>query len=134
MRSNLEILLSEWGAWKRGENRSALGYPDMAAFARMRVDGQRRADPDAFLVDDDVRRLDAAIERLHPDMKLVVVAHYVWLGPVKQKIERLRIPRTIYYRHYEFAHKTLAAVLGGRYLSGYEPNYFVPTHCQTVGT
>lgn len=38
MKGNLEILLAEWGAWKRGENRNPLGYPGSSAFQQMRVD------------------------------------------------------------------------------------------------
>ena len=134
MKTNIEILLGEWGGWRRGENRSHLGYPEQSAFARMRVDGQRHVDPNVFLIDDDLRRVDEAIQKLHPDMRSVIVAHYVWIGPVKSKTERMRISRTVYYRHYEFAHKSLAAAMGGSYLVGYEQNYFVPTPCDHVGT
>lgn len=134
MKSNIEILLGEWGAWKRGENRSSLNYPGQSAFTRMRVDGHRSVDPDVLLIDDDLRRVDLAIQTLHPDMRAVVVAHYIWIGPVKAKTDRMRIARTVYYRHHEFAHKSLAAAMGGKYLAGYEQNYFVPTHCDCVGT
>jgi len=116
VRSALEILLSEWGAWKRGENRSALGYPDMAAFARMRVDGQRRADPDALLIDDDLMRIDRYVMGLFPEARLVITAHYVWSGPVKAKLDRLQVSRTHYYDMLDCAHKQLSHWMGGNYV------------------
>lgn len=119
-RTNLEILLSEWGELKARENRPGLGYPAESTFAQMRVDGQRRADPDVFLADDDIRRLDVAIGELHPDMRAVITAHYVWAGLDKQKIERLQISRTGYYDHLKYAHRQLAFAMGGRYMCGYE--------------
>lgn len=134
-KSNIEILLSEWGAWKRGENRRALGFPSQAAFHNVVVDGSSKVpEPDVLLVDDDLNRLDEAINKLHPDMRVVIIAHYVWIDPVKVKIDKLKISRTVYYRHYEFSHKQLAQALGGIYMVGYEPNYFVPTRCDNVGT
>lgn len=119
-RTNLEILLSEWGALRARENRPGLGYPSESTFSQMRVDGQRRSDPEVFLADDDIRRLDVAIGELHPDMRAVITAHYIWAGPVKAKTERLNLSRTVYYRYYEFAHKQLAHALGGKYMRGYE--------------
>lgn len=104
-KSNIEILLGEWGAWKRGENRSSLGYPDQAAFQRMRVDGQRRADPDVLMVDDDLRRLDVEIYELHPDFRSVLRAHYIRPGPVKTKIDDLGISRALYFFRLDFATK-----------------------------
>ena len=133
-KSNIEVLLGEWGAWKRGENRRALGYPSHTSIHNLAVDGQRGVEPDVLLVDDDLRRLDVAINKLHPDMRVVITAHYIWAEPVKVKIDKLSISRSVYYRHYEFAHKQLAQSLGGRYMAGYEPNYFVPTRCESVGT
>ena len=117
---NIEILLNEWGAWKRGENRSALGYPGEVAFSRMRVDGQRSADPAAFIVDDDVRQIDDEINRIHPDYKAIVVAHYIASGPVKVKSHRLNVSTRIYYTTLEHAHRCLAYQMGGKYLTGYE--------------
>lgn len=134
-KSNIEILLSEWGAWKRGENRHALGFPRQSAFHNVVVDGGgQAAAPDVLLVDDDLNRLDRAIDSLHPDMRLVIVVHYIWAGLTKVKIEKINISRSTYYRHYEFSHKQLAQALGGRYMIGYEPNYCVPTRCNNVET
>lgn len=121
MKQNIEILLGEWGYWKRGENRSALGYPDSSSFHKMRVDGQRRSDPDAMLVDDDLRQLDRHIFKLYPEVRVVIIAHYVWAGPVKAKLERVQLSRTAYYANLDFAHKQLSHAMGGEY----EPN--VPT-------
>lgn len=112
MKQNIEILLSDWGAWKRGENRNPLGYPSQSAFSRMRVDGVRAADPHALLVDDDIRRLDGEIEEIHPDFRAVVVAHYVRLGPVKTKLDALRISRSLYFFRLDFATKQLAFKMG----------------------
>ncbi|OZI56752.1 hypothetical protein [Bordetella genomosp. 4] len=115
MKSNIEVLLGEWGAWKRGENRSSLGYPGQSAFQRMRVDGQRRADPYALMVDDDLRKVDEHIARLFPEAHVVVVAHYVWPGPVKTKLDRVKATRTRYYDLLEMAHKQLSHWMGERY-------------------
>jgi len=125
VKQNLEILLGEWGAWKRGENRGALGYPDQAAFQRMRVDGQRRGDPDVLLVDDDLRTLDRHIDALFPEARRVVTAHYVWPGPVKTKLDRLGMSRTGYYDMLDCAHKQLAHWMGGGYA-------LIPTESQTI--
>ena len=122
MKSNIEVLLGEWGAWKRGENRAALGYPDQSAFVRMRVDGARRADPYALLVDDDLRRLDEElIPGLHPDYKTILACHYIKNGPVKTKAYELKISVRLYYTTLEHAHKALAHQMGGRYAQGFEP-------------
>lgn len=115
-KTNIEILLGEWGAWKRGENRGALGYPDQAAFQSMRVDGQRRSDPYALMVDDDLRRLDEQIDQLFSEARAVTVAHYVWPGPVKSKLPRLRTSRTGYYDTLDFAHRQLSHWMGGKYI------------------
>lgn len=104
-KSNIEILLGEWGAWKRGENRSVLGYPDQSAFQQMRVDGSRGADPDVLLVDDDLRRLDAEIHQLHPDFRAVLIMHYVRPGPVKVKLDTLGVSRALYFFRLDFATK-----------------------------
>lgn len=115
MTHNIELLLSDWGAWKRGENRSANGYPSQSAFTIMRVDGMRRSDPDVLMVDDDMRRLDRMVEALFPDAKVAVTAHYVWSGPVKDKIERLSITKTRYYDMLDCAHQQLGHWMGGKY-------------------
>lgn len=115
MKSNIEILLGEWGAWKRGENRSALGYPSQSAFTAMRVDGQRHYDPDVLLVDDDMRRLDRYVVQLFPEARVAVTAHYVWVGPVRQKMARLGMSKTRYYDMLECAHQQLSHWMGGSY-------------------
>lgn len=121
MKSNIEILLGEWGAWKRGENRSSLGYPDQAAFQRMRVDGQRRSDPHALLVDDDLMRADQFIGCMHGDYKAVLTVHYVASGPVKTKAHRLKTSTRIYYTILEHAHRSLAHSMGGKYNNDFTP-------------
>ena len=126
MKQNIEILLSDWGAWKRGENRSALGYPEQSAFTAMRVDGQRRSDPDVFLVDDDMRRLDSWVDQLFPDAKLAVTAHYVWPGPVKSKLDRVRMSRTRYYDMLDCAHQQLSHWMGGSYAT--DDRYILSGH------
>lgn len=113
MKTRLEILLGEWGAWKRGENRSALGLPAKSVFQNMRVDGMRSPEPDVPLVDDELRRVDDWIDTLYPDAKAVVVAQYVWPGVVKQKIERLGLSRPSYYFRLEFAMKQLDHLMYG---------------------
>lgn len=119
-RTNLEILLSEWGHWQVAQAAIGLGFPRESPFSQMRVDGQRRSDPEVFLADDDMRRADVAIGELHPDMRAVITAHYIWPGPAKTKAWRLGIQPRVYYFHVEFAHKELANKLGGIYLRGYE--------------
>lgn len=131
-KSNIEILLGEWGAWKRGENRSALGYPRQSAFQNMRVDGQRRSDPYALLVDDDLQRVDRNINALFPEARRVITAHYVWPGPVKVKLDRLAISRTGYYDMLDCGHKQLSHWMGEGYIVS--DNYFVRTPCESVQT
>jgi|SRR5690625_5743324 len=114
-KSNIEILLGEWGAWKRQDNRSTLGYPDKSAFMIMRVDGQRRADPHALLVGDELRKLDSCIENLYLEAKTVIVAHYVWIGTAVEKIRRLKITKTAYYSILDAAHKQLEHWMGAGY-------------------
>lgn len=120
MKTNLEILLSEWGRWQAGMNRTGLGYPSETSFSKMRVDCDRHASVGALLVDDDLRRIDMSISRLHPDVRVVVVAHYVWAGVVKVKAHRLRLAPRQYYLELEHAHKQLSHDLGGRYSDGFE--------------
>lgn len=132
-KSNIEVLLGEWGAWKRGENRRALGYPSQSAFHNVVVDGQGKvAEPDVLLVDDDLNRLDRHMDALFPEARRIVTAHYVWVGPVKAKLDRLNISRTGYYDMLDCGQKQLSHWMG----SGYDvPNdYFVRTSCATVRT
>lgn len=131
-KSNIEILLGEWGAWKRGENRSTLGYPDHANFNQMRVDGQRRAEPDVLMVDDDLRLLDRHIGNLFPEVRAALTAHYVWIGVVKAKLDRVKMSRTGYYAHLEYAHKQLSHWMGAGYTI--PDDYFVRTPCASVRT
>ena len=132
IKSNIEILLGEWGAWKRGDNRSALGYPDHANFNQMRVDGQRYAEPDVLMVDDDLRRLDRYIDHLFPEVRAALIAHYVWIGVVKAKLDRVKMSRTGYYAHLEYAHKQLSHWMGDTYTV--PDDYFVRTPCSSVRT
>lgn len=114
-KSNIEILLGEWGAWKRGENYGAavsLGYPGSSAFQNMRVDGGRKTDPNVLLVDDDLRKVDREIDSIHPDYRSVLVAHYVRPGPVKVKLDVLGVSRSLYFFRLEFATKQLSFQMG----------------------
>jgi len=130
VKSNIEILLGEWGAWRRRENKNPLGYPDQSAFVRMRVDGQRQSDPYALLVDDDLRTADDLIKAMHPDYTLILATHYIKSGPVKTKAHGLRISVRAYYVNLEHAHRTLAHQMGGKYESGFEPK--LCTHVDLV--
>lgn len=111
-KTNIEILLGEWGRWKRGENRNPLGYPAHSAFMTMRVDGGDTCSPDVLLADDDVRRLDLEVKDIHPEYRAVLIAHYVRIGPVKTKLDRLGISRSLYFFRLEFATKQLAFKMG----------------------
>lgn len=115
MKSNLEILLGEWGKWKRGENRSTLGYPNASAFVSMRVDGQRRTDPYALLVDDDLRRLDAVVTNAAQDNCVILTLHYVREGVAKVKQSALRISAREYYRRLLEAQRYVGHTMGGKY-------------------
>jgi len=100
-------MLSEWGAWKRGENIVGLGYPDRSAFMRLAVDGIRRLEPYAPYIDEDLMTLDGDISLLFPEMRIVIVAHYVWQDTTKNKIKRLQLSRSRYYDILEMAHRQL---------------------------
>lgn len=121
MKSQIEILLGEWGRWKRGENRTGLGYPSRSAFQQMRVDGSRYVWTECFMAEDDVQRLDDLIDFLHPEARAVVTAHYIRPGPVKKKLELLRLSRTLYYSILDFSHQFLSYQLAGKSLSGDSP-------------
>lgn len=121
MKSNIEILLGEWGAWKRGENRSSLGYPAQAAFARMRVDGRRLDAPSVPMADDDLRQIDREIGSIHPEFRAVLVAHYVHPGPVKAKLDKLGVSRSLYFFRLDFATKQLGYQMGYRAPVDYRP-------------
>lgn len=111
-KSNIEILLGEWGAWRRRENRNPLSYPSQSAFVSMRVDGGSRSDPNVLMVDDELRRVDREVCQIHPDYRAVVVAHYVRPGPVKAKLDSLGISRSLYFFRLEFATKQLSYQMG----------------------
>ena len=112
MKSQIEILLGEWGRWKRGENRSVLGYPKKAAFMVMRVDGGTHMDPSEFVSDKEVERLDVEVNAIHPEYRAILSMHYVRPGAIKEKLERLSISRALYYFRLEFATKQLAFQMG----------------------
>lgn len=112
MKSQIEILLGEWGRWKRGENRSVLGYPRKAAFMVMRVDGGNCTAPLGFVSDKEVERLDAEVSAIHPEYRVTLAAHYIWPGTIKEKLGRLSISRALYYFRLEFATKQLSFQMG----------------------
>lgn len=122
MRTRLELLLGDWGRWKCRENASPLGYPTEAAFAKDKVDhgGWGSVSPDVPLVDDDLRRADVAINGLHPNGRLMVIAHYIWIGPVKMKADKMRMSPARYYFRLAAAHEEIAQRMGGMYLQGYD--------------
>lgn len=115
MKSNLEILLGEWGIWKAREEAQSLGYPSHAAFTEERVDSQRRVDITDFIVDEPLRKVDAIIQASHPDILKVITAHYKWTGSSKAKIERLHVSKTWFYNQLETAHHMIGYALGGKF-------------------
>lgn len=123
MRTNLEILLSDWGRANAIRKAGALGYPTSAAFSKERVqhDGWGYSGPEACAMDGEIARVDQAIDNLHPDMRVVITAHYTWAGPVKTKHDKLRLSRAAYYFRLEAAHMQLSHLMGGAYATGYEP-------------
>jgi hypothetical protein len=123
MRTNLELLLSDWGRRQDIRRDKALGYPTAAAFSKERVDhdGWGYSGPEACAADGDMLRVDGAINSLHPDMRVIITAHYVWAGPVKKKADMLHMSNRDYYYALEAAHKHLAHNMGGVYAKGYEP-------------
>jgi hypothetical protein len=122
MRTKLDELMGEWGAWKRRENANRLGYPTEAAFAKDKVDhgGWGSVDPDVPMVDDDLRRADAAVNSLHANGRLMMIAHYIWPGPAKTKAHKLGMSIAQYYFRLGPFQEQVAHVLGGAYLNGYE--------------
>ena len=65
-----------------------------------------------------MRKLDRVIDGLFSDAKLIVTAHYVWTGPVKAKLDRVRMSRTRYYDMLDCANQQLSHWMGGNYASG----------------
>lgn len=122
MRTNLEILLSDWGRRQDIRRDGALGYPKSSAFTKERVnyDGYGYSGPESCAADGDMAKVDECINHLHPDMRVIITAHYVWAGPVKRKVDMLRTTRTAYYETLEYAHKQLSHSMGGNYATGYE--------------
>lgn len=115
MKSNLEILLGEWGRWKAKENNGAQGYPKAAAFTSERVQGARRSDDLTQVIDEPMHKVDSIIAASHPDARRVLIAHYIWAGPVKAKIERLHVSRTWFYGQLEMAHHMVGHAMGGKF-------------------
>lgn len=121
MKTNLEILLGEWGRMQAGQNRTGLGFPSCAAFTNERVQQSNRDEIYVLMADDDIRMVNAAIQRLHPDMRVVVTAQYVWPGVVKVKAHRLSMTPREYYRELDSAQRLLSHAMGGKYTTGFEP-------------
>ncbi len=123
MRTNLEILLAEWGRRQDITKDGGLGFPSRSAFAREKVDydGYGYSRPEACLPDPDLSRLDSAIDGLHPDGRVIIAFHYARPGPVKKKHEKLNLSRAAYYFRLEAAHLQLSHAMGGHYATGYEP-------------
>jgi hypothetical protein len=120
MRTNLEILLGDWGHWKALQDDAGLGYPSEAAFSKMRVDCNVHQGAAVSVVDPDVRKVDGLIMTLHPMDRAVLLAHYKRTGPVKAKHDELGLSRRDYYYHLDACHRHLSHGMGGRYMRGYE--------------
>lgn len=120
MRTNLEILLGDWGRWKAIQDDAGLGYPSEAAFSKMRVDCNVHQGSSVSMVDPDLRKVDGAINRLHPQYRAVVAIHYKMQAPVKVKHDALGIARRTYYDYLDFCHKQLSHEMGGIYATGHE--------------
>lgn len=123
MRTNLEILLSDWGRRQDISRDGALGYPKASAFTKERVnyDGYGYSGPESCAADGDMVKVDESISHLHPDMRVIIIAHYVLAGPVKKKAADLRMSNRDYYYALDSAHKHLSHNMGGIYATGYEP-------------
>lgn len=121
MKTNIEILLGEWGRIQAGQNRSGLGFPSCSAFTNERVQQSSRDEIYVLMTDDDISRLNMEITRVHPDMRAILVAHYVWAGPLKCKLPRLSLSKAMFYFKLDSAHQHLSHCMGGRYERGYEP-------------
>lgn len=121
MKTNLEILLGEWGSLQAGQNRTGLGLPSSSAFTHERIDQSQREEIYVLMADDDIRRVDELIQQMHPDMRIILIAHYVWSGPLKCKVPRLALSKSLFYFKLDCAHQHLSHTLGGRYEYGYEP-------------
>lgn len=116
---NIKTLLDQWGRWKVRENSLALGYPSIAAFARLRVDGARSSGNE-LLVDDDLQRLNGIIHQLRPSLKRLLACHYISAGYVKDKPAKLGLTRDAYYRLLQTAIEQTAHEMGGKYQMEFE--------------
>lgn len=111
---NIKTLLDQWGRWMVRGNSLAIGYPSIAAFAKLRVDGGRSSGNE-LLMDDDLRRLNEFINHLRPGLKRVVACHYISAGYVKDKPAKLDLKRDAYFRLLQTAIEQLAHEMGGKY-------------------
>lgn len=120
MRTNLEILLGDWGRWKAIQDDAGIGYPSEAAFSKMRVDCNVHHGVSVSMVDPDLRRVDSLVSQMHPQDRAIILAHYKWRGPVKVKHEKLGLSVRDYYYGLEAAHRQLSHAMSGIYATGYE--------------
>lgn len=120
MRTNLEILLSDWGRWKATQDDAGLGYPSEAAFSKMRVDCDGYTGRPLQTVDEDVIRVNGAIGRLHPSYQKIIRIQYVHPGSWKVKPDLAGLSKTAYFEALKFSHTQLSHDMGGTYSYGYQ--------------
>lgn len=61
------------------------------------------------------------ISELHPEFRSVLIAHYVRIGAVKTKLERLGISRALYFFRLDFATKQVGHKMGHHARLNYAP-------------
>jgi len=119
MRTNVEILLGDWGRWKAIQDDAGLGYPSEAAFSKMRVDCNVYAGANIPMADPDVFQVNVVIGTLAPFYQKVIRVQYTVPGSWKKKPEVAGMLKTAYFEALKAAHIQVAHHMGGKYARDY---------------
>lgn len=88
-------LLVQWARWATGVDTSGLGYSRSRAYSAEAAGGYREAR--VPLVNRDVPHLDALIKVMPERERVVITAHYIERGTVRDKCTRLGLSKGLYH-------------------------------------
>jgi hypothetical protein len=111
----IDRLLDDWGSWKRGENKTGLGFPSAVSWLNERVQGQRSSDDSRGTVDLDILRVDGLMEAKPPLMPKewihILCVHHIAPGADKVKYLEIGLHKVRYYERLKSAQTCVEALL-----------------------
>lgn len=104
----IKDLLNAWGRWVIKQESGGCGYPSQSAFVSERVDNCNRS-TDTFYeqTPDDIKNIDAEINKLPPTFRRILVLEYSKPGNQSTKAAKLGIPQQVFSQRVKYIQEQL---------------------------